>query len=135
MDKETNRNAGVVFNGALAKQQYNAKLASPKFMKDALLPQDYIPLSRLKEGEVSAPYAAVDLGTGSTVYKIVRLNQVIPSHHASLEEDYEIIADFALQNKQNIELDKWVREAIKKMYVWIAPEYRDYEFEHNWLKK
>lgn len=135
MDRETNQNGGVVFNGLLAKQQFNAKYASPKFMKDALMPQDYIPLSRLKEGEVSAPYEAVDLGTGSTVYKVVRLNKVIPSHRASLQEDYEIIADFALQNKQQIELDKWVRRAVETMYVWIAPEYRNYEFEHNWLKK
>lgn len=135
MDKETNQNGGVVFNSMLAKQQFDAKYASPKFMKDALMPQDYIPLSRLKEGEVSAPYEAIDLATGSTVYKILRLNKVIPSHHASLVEDYEIIADFALQNKQNIELERWVKEAIAKMYVWIAPEYRELKLEHNWLKK
>lgn len=135
MDKETYQNGGVVFNSRAAKHFFDTKYASPKFMKDNLEPQDYFPLSKLKEGEVSAPYEAIDLGTGSTVYKIVRLNKVIPTHHASLQEDYEIIADFALQDRQNRALEKWIKETIAKMYVWIAPEYRDYEFEHNWLKK
>ncbi|WP_298064557.1 peptidylprolyl isomerase [uncultured Rikenella sp.] len=135
MDKETNRNGGIVFNSRAAKHYYDTKYASSRFMKDALDPQDYIPLSGLKEGEVSAPYQAMDLGTGSTVYKIVRLDKIIPTHHASLQEDYEIIADFALQDKQNRELEKWIKQTIGKMYVWISPTYRDYEFEHNWLKK
>ncbi|HJE87702.1 peptidylprolyl isomerase [Rikenella microfusus] len=135
MDKETNQNGGVVFNSRAAKHYFDTKYATPKYMKDNLEPQDYIPLSGLKEGEVSKPYEAIDMATGSTVYKIVRLNKVIPSHHASLQEDYEIIADFALQDKQNRELEKWIKETIRKMYVWIAPEYRDYEFDHNWLKK
>lgn len=134
-DKETNQNGGVVFNSRAAKHFFDTKYATPRFMKDALEPQDYIPLSTMKEGEVSAPYSAVDLNTGSTVYKIVRLNKIIPAHHASLQEDYEIIADFALQDKQNRELEKWIKETVRKMYVWISPEYRDYPFEHNWLKK
>lgn len=135
MDKETNKNGGTVFNSRAAKQYFDTKYASSKFMLDNLDPQDYIPLSKLKVGELSEPYEAIDMNTGSTVYKIVRLNEVIPSHHASLSEDYEIIADFALQDKQNRELEKWMKETIAKMYIWIAPEYRDYGFEYNWLKK
>lgn len=135
MDKETNQNGGIVFDLQRAKQEFDAKKASPRFMLDNLNPQDYIPLSQLKEGEVSAPYEAMDLSTGSTVYKIVRLNRIIPSHRASLTEDYEIIAEFALQNKQNIALEKWLVETIKKMYIWVAPEYRNIKFEHNWLKE
>lgn len=135
MDRETNQNGGVVFNSQAAKHFFDTKYATPKFMKDALEPQDYIPLSKLKEGEISAPYQAIDMATGSTVYKLVRMNKIIPTHHANLQEDYEIIADFALQDKQNRELEKWVARTIEKMYVWIAPEYRDYQFDHNWLKK
>lgn len=135
MDKETNRNGGVVFNSRAAKHFFDTKYATPRFMKEALEPQDYIPLSKLKEGEVSAPYQAIDMATGSTVYKIVRLNKIFPTHHASLQEDYEIIADFALQDKQNRVLEKWIKENIGKMYVWISPEYRGYQLEHNWLKK
>lgn len=134
MDPETNQNGGIVFNSRAAKAMFDTKYASPKYMKDALDPQDYGPLSRLKVGEVSAPYSAYDT-KGNTVYKIVRLNEIIPTHHANLTEDYEIISDFALQDKQNRTLDKWINETIRKMYVWISPEYRDAQFERNWLKK
>lgn len=135
MDAETNQNGGVVFNSRAAKENYDTKYASPKFMKDALEPQDYRALSGLKVGEVSAPYSAIEMNKGNTVYKIVRLNEIIPTHHADLTEDYEIIADFALQDKQNRELDKWLNETIRKMHIWISPEYRDMDFERNWLKK
>lgn len=134
MDPETNQNGGVVFNSRAAKAMFDTKYASPKYMKDALDPQDYGPLSRLQVGEISTPYSAYDT-KGNTVYKIVRLNEIIPTHHANLTEDYEIIADFALQDKQNRTLDKWIDGAIRKMYVWISPEYRGTQFERNWLKK
>lgn len=135
MDAETNQNGGVVFNSRAAKAMFDTKYASPKYMKDNLDPQDYIPLAKLKVGEVSAPYAAIDMRNGNTVYKIVRLNAVIPSHHADLNEDYEILADFALQDKQGRVFDKWINGAIRKMYVWVSPEYRDLEFERDWIKK
>ena len=94
-----------------------------------------MPLSKLEVGELSKHYEAKDMNTGSTAYKSMWLNEGIPSLHASLAENYEIIADFALQDKQNRELEKWMKETISKMYIWIAPEYRDYGFEYNWLKK
>lgn len=135
MDLETNQNEGLVFNSFDAKMMFDTKYASPKFMKDALQPDDYAALSSIKVGEVSSPYATMDISDGSTIYKIVRLNEIIPTHYANLNEDYEIIADFALQDKQNRAVDKWIDKTIRNMYIWISPEYRDYKLERNWLKK
>lgn len=134
MDLETNQNGGTVFNLRAAKATFDTKYATSRFMKDALNPIDYNALSKLKPGEVSEPFQAMD-DKGNVIHKIVRLNEIIPSHHANLREDYEIIADFALQDKQNRVLDKWIDKTVKKMYVWIAPDYRDYNLERNWLKK
>lgn len=135
MDVETAQNGGLVYNARAAKVTGDTRYASPRFMKDALQPQDYRPLSLLKEGEVSPAYEAID-DKGNTVYKIVRLNEVIPAHYASLAQDFEAIAEFALIDKQNKYLDHWINTVgIPNMYIWISPEYRDVEFERNWLKK
>lgn len=133
-DPATAQNGGLVYNAEAAKAMYDTKYASPKFMKDALKPDVYRPLSMLKVGEVSRAFETID-DKGNIVYKIVRLNEIIPSHHANLGEDFEIIAEFALQDKQNRVFDQWINEAIKKMYVWISPEYHDLQLDRNWLKK
>lgn len=134
MDDETNQNGGTVFNLRAARATLDTKYATSRFMKDALNPVDYVSLSKLKVGDISTPFPTMD-DRGNAIYKIVRLNEIIPTHHANLREDYEIIADFALQDKQNRELDKWIDGAVQKMYVWISPEYRHYDFERNWLKR
>lgn len=135
MDIETSENGGIVFNSRDAQMMSDTKYASPKFMVEALQPDDYRALSVLEVGEVSAPYPTIDMNDGSAIYKIVRLNQVIPTHNANLKEDYEVIADFALQDKQNRELDRWIDVTIRSMYIWISPEYRDYKLDRNWIKK
>ncbi|WP_297832800.1 peptidylprolyl isomerase [uncultured Rikenella sp.] len=135
MDAQTNRNGGVVFNAKEARENFDTKYANPRYMKDALDPMDYRALSRLQPGEVSAPFETIDRANGNTLYKIVRLNEVIPTHAASLAQDYEIIEDVALQDKQNRTLDKWLNEMIGKMYVWIAPEYRGLQFERKWIRE
>lgn len=134
MDIQTNRNGGVVFNAQEAKNRFDTKYANPRYMKDALDPLDYRALAQLKPGEVSAPYETIDRANGNTLFKIVRLNEIIPTHTANLLQDYEIIEEAALQDKQGRTLDKWLNEVIAKMYVWIAPEYRNLRFERNWLK-
>lgn len=134
-DAETRENGGVVFNSDYGRMMFDPKYASSRFMIDMLKPTDYIPLSKLQVGEVSTPYSAINEKNGDVIYKIVRLNEVIPSHPASLEGDYEIIADMALNNKQGIELEAWLKRAIVDMYIWISPEYRDLKLEYNWLKE
>ncbi len=134
MDAQTRQNQGVVYNSQAAEYYYDAKYASTRFFKDAITkPEDVMALSKLKEGEVSAPFEGMD-DKGNTIYKIVRLNEVIPSHLANLGDDYEIIETYALTDKQNRVFDKWLDEKLKTMYIYIAPPYRDVQFDRDWLK-
>lgn len=134
MDIDTRQNGGLVFDNTYARQTMQPRMAVSQFEKDIIDPRDYIAISKLKVGEVSAPFTNVD-SKGNEVHKIVRLNKVIPTHVASLENDFEIIAEYALQNKKGETLNNWLAQAVPKMYVYISPEYRGIEFEHNWLHK
>ncbi len=133
-DMETNQNGGVVFNSAAGSMSGNLAYAGARFMKEQLKPVDYIPLSKLRVGELSPAYFSFDDKNLSQICKIVRLNEVIPAHAASLEQDYELIEGFALRNKQGLEFMAWIKQTIGQMYVWISPEYRGLRFEHNWVK-
>ena len=140
-DKLTRMNGGIVTNHdvLMSSPQYaNVKYSATKFRREDFGEgkslQDYGALSKLKVGEVSGAYMAEDL-RGNEHSKIVKLVEVIPTHTATLEEDYPTIEEMALTDKQEKAFKKWLTEKIDGLYVHIAPEFRDGEFEYpNWVK-
>ena len=135
-DKATKENDGIVFNLRPYKLAGNdIKFATIKFETEQLDRYDYPSLSRLGEGEVSDSFEAKD-ENDNLVYKIVKLVKFYPSHFANLDEDYSIIETIALTVKQMEVLNEWIDETIQKMYVYIAPDYRNTEFTRKgWLNK
>jgi peptidyl-prolyl cis-trans isomerase SurA len=72
---------------------------------------------------------------GDEMAKIVKLVEIIPAHPASLKEDYLELEELALMHKQAQEFEKWLNQKIDAMYVRIAPEFRNIEFENRrWIK-
>ncbi len=140
-DKLTRMNGGLVTNHdfLMSTPQYaNVKYTATKFRRedfgnDRSL-QDYGALTKLKVGEVSEAYMSEDL-RGNELSKIVKLLEIIPTHPASLEEDYSSIEELALTEKQDKVFKEWLKEKIDGLYVYIAPDFRDGEFDFpNWVK-
>jgi peptidyl-prolyl cis-trans isomerase SurA len=50
-------------------------------------------------------------------YRLVQLQKKIPQHRANLNDDYELVANYALQLKQLSELSKYLEELRKTIYV------------------
>jgi peptidyl-prolyl cis-trans isomerase SurA len=88
----------------------------------------------MKVGDVSSAFVATDI-EGVVISKIVKLLEIIPTHSASLEEDYLNIEEMALTDKKNRVFDEWMKEKIDGQYVYIAPDFREGEWEYpNWVK-
>lgn len=135
-DVYSKQNGGLVSNHDIleAQQAYEASLTQTKFYKEYLMPADYNAIRRLKKGEVSDAFQTTDL-KNNQLSKIIKLVDVIPSHTATLDEDYLMVEEAALEDKKNREYNKWLEERIDAMYVRIEPEYREGEWEHdNWVK-
>ena len=141
-DRHSKQNGGVVTNHDLLERYsaYDAKLTATKFLKEDFGAMggksidDYNAISRLKEGEISAPFRSSDM-VGNELVKVVKLLKVIPAHNASLDEDYLRLEQMALRRKQDIEFKEWLNKKIASMYIYIAPEFRNLEFENkNWVK-
>ena len=141
-DRHSKQNGGVVTNHDLLERYsaYDAKLTATKFLKEDFgvmggkSIDDYNAISRLKEGEISAPFRSSDM-VGNELVKVVKLLKVIPAHNASLDEDYLRLEQMALRRKQDIEFKEWLNKKIASMYIYIAPEFRNLEFENkNWVK-
>jgi peptidyl-prolyl cis-trans isomerase SurA len=83
---------------------------------------------------VSLPFQSADM-RGNTLTKIIKLIEIIPSHAASLANDYLQIEQSALQYKQQEEFEKWLNKKISAMYVFIDPSIDTSDFENkNWIK-
>ncbi len=137
-DDLTKMNGGLVTNHDLLMHynQGNVKYTATKFRREdfGARQQDYMNLITMKVGDVSSAFVATDI-KGDVISKIVKLLEIIPTHSASLEEDYLNIEEMALIDKKNKVFDEWMKEKIDGQYVYIAPDFREGEWEYpNWVK-
>ncbi len=139
-DKGSKMNGGVVSNSDLM-NFYNAsnpKLTVTKFLREDFghfrSLDDYNALMKLKPGEISPAFLTEDM-LGNKMAKVVKLIEIIPTHQASLEEDYLRLEEMAIAAKQDRIFREWLTKKIDGMYVYIDPEFRDGEFENkHWVK-
>lgn len=66
-------------------------------------------------------------------YKMVKLIDKTDPHRANLNDDYQLIQQFALQNKQNNLLLEWVNKKLNDIYVRIDEEYSSCDFRFDWV--
>ena len=88
---------------------------------DALDPSWQQTLDTLEVGEISAP-APATLLDGRPAYHIVRLQRRQEPHALSLDTDYTLIQDFALQEKRQRVLAEWIEELKESVYIAIKDE-------------
>ncbi len=134
-DKYSKQNGGLVTNHEML-EMYGANDTSysrTAFYKEEL-GRDYPYMRSLKPGDLSTPFQSADM-RGNTLTKIIKLIEIIPSHTASLANDYLQIEEIALQNKQQKEFEEWLDKKIATMYVKIDPSMDTSEFENKaWIK-
>ena len=135
--------AARFYSQDLATRTNGGQMADPNtgssyFEIDQLKPEDYNAIKDLKEGEISAPFESRDNEgrSGNTVYKIVKVDKIIPAHTASFSEDYKLLSDQASTERAVEAIDKFINEKIEDTYIIIDPIFRDCSFEHEgWASK
>lgn len=111
---------------------------SSYFEIDQLKPQDYAAIKDLKEGEISDPVESLDNEgrNGNTVYKIIKVDKIIPSHPATFSNDYTLLMNLAKQELQQKAIDDFVNSKIKSTYIVLDPIFEDCVFEREgWYEK
>ena len=119
-------------------QMADPHTGSSYFEIDQLKPQDYAAIKDLKEGEISEPVASLDNEgrNGNTVYKIIRVDKILPSHPATFENDYTQLLEQVRHQKQIRAIEAFIDEKIKTTYIVIDPMYRECSFNREgWAEK
>ena len=119
-------------------QMSDPNTGSSYFEIDQLKPQDYAAIADLKEGEISVPVESLDNEgrDGNTVYKIIKVDKIIPAHPASFSNDYTLLLDNARGELQMKAIDDFINSKIESTYIVIDPMFEDCVFEREgWYEK
>lgn len=119
-------------------QMSDPNTGSAYFEIDQLKPQDYAAIKDLKEGEISEPIESLDNEgrSGNTVYKIIKVDKIIPSHTASFADDYDLMLSQVKQEKSMEAIDKFIEDKISTTYIVIDPLFKDCPFNREgWTDK
>ena len=111
---------------------------SSYFEIDQLKPQDYAAIRDLKVGEISVPVESLDNEgrDGNTVYKIIKVDKIIPAHTATFQNDYNMLLDQTRQKKSMEAIDQFLNSKIKTTFIIIDPLFKDCDFEREgWAEK
>ena len=123
-------------------QMADPSTGSSYFEIDALKPQDYAAVRDLKAGEISRPIESRDNEgleagrDGNVVYKIVKVDKIIPAHTATFSNDYSLLLEQAQAEQSQKAIDEFIDSKIGGTYIIIDPLFGDCDFERaGWKDK
>ena len=97
-------------------------------------PELYSQIQNLKDKEVSLVLTDEDR-INKVKFKILTVTNRVDEHEANFANDYIKIKELTLREKQIKAIEKWQKEKIMDTFIKLNGEYRDCEFNSNWLKK
>ena len=119
-------------------QMADLNTGSSYFEIDQLKPQDYAAIKGLEVGQISAPIESLDNEgrSGNTVYKIIKVDKIIPAHTATFQNDYDLLLQQAKSQMSMTAINKFIDSKIKTTYIVIDPLFSDCQFERTgWAEK
>lgn len=127
-DAQTKTNGG---------QMADPYTGSSYFEIDQLKPEDYAAIKDLKEGEISEPVQSTDNEgrNGNTVYKIIKVDKIIPAHAASFDKDYSELLEEARSKKREAAIDQFINGKITTTYIIIDPLFKNCDFSREGWNK
>lgn len=122
-----------VLNGG---QMVEESTGSIYFEKDMLKPSDYAVLKDMKVGDISTAFESQDNeGRGQIIFKIIKLEEIIPAHVANIDQDFLAVQNFAQTIKQEEAIKKFIEEKQQTTFIRIDDMFKDCDFQMDgWVK-
>ena len=118
------------YNGII----YNESLGDMYWDMQNIDKNIFVGIKNLKIGEFS-DFQYFEDNKGNAGYRIFRLEDQTKPHLANLNEDYEFIRKYVLDQKKISEMNKWIVKTAKLTYVKVDPLYSNCKFLDKWELK
>ncbi|MDA3883483.1 MAG: peptidylprolyl isomerase [Bacteroidales bacterium] len=120
-DPNTKNNGGVFMNPYTGTSKFSEQVIDPVVLRV---------LKNLSQDQISEPFMTYDQ-KGNRVFKIIRLIDYVPSHTATILQDYDIVKQMAVEYKEQQILKKWVLSKQEKIYIqFMSDIYSDCEYSY-----
>ena len=88
-------------------------------------------INRLEVGEISDPLP-MTTNDNKDAFRLIMIKRKTEPHQANLKEDYSLIQNWAMSQKRQEALGKWVSEKAAKAYIRLDDTFKDYDFYYDW---
>ena len=109
----------------------NPKDGSTLFDASELDQQVSVTVNRMKVGDISSP-VPMKTSDNKDAYRILYLKKKTEPHKANLKDDYSLIREWAMQQKREEAINKWIANKSQKAYIKVIDDFRDCDFMFDW---
>lgn len=95
---------------------------------------EFLSKTNLKPGEVSKPNQFSEERTQKKGVRLVLLKSRTEPHRENLKDDYDRVAQRAIEGKKQAALEKWFASKISTFYLMIDDDFKSCETMNNWLQ-
>lgn len=109
----------------------NPNTGSTLFDASELDQQVSFTINRMQVGELSEP-VPMKTDDNKDAYRLLYLKRKTVPHKANLKDDYTLIRDWAMQQKREEIINKWIANNSQKAYIKVIDDFKDCDFMFDW---
>lgn len=123
-DESTLNNGGVLWNNELQNNRWE---------KNQLTNKEILQIYGLNNEEMSDVFE--DEFDGKNVVRLLQVKKIYFEHKLDIENDYFYIKNIFLKKKQDDIFKKWISDQIANTFIKIDNDYKNCNFNINWLNQ
>ena len=130
-DDDSKSNGGYLTNAATGGNRLSMQdlqeleMSYPEYKNLAFV------ISRLEVGQISDPLP-MTTNENKDAFRLIMVKSKTESHQANLKDDYHLIQSWALNQKRQEAIGKWVKNKAAKAYIRLDDTYKNSEFYYDW---
>ena len=123
-EDESKNNGGLLINPSTG---------SSKFTSEQLNPSVKYIVENMNINDISSP-TLTNSENNEQSYRIVMLHDKTPAHQANIIDDYNNIQEFAINNKKQESINKWISDNLLNTFIKLSDDFNSCEFYNKWIK-
>ena len=112
----------------------NPSTGSTDFTYNELDPSIKYIVQNMNVGEITSPSLTKSDDGSQAAYRLIRLNNLIKEHKANVTNDFDVIKGYALSDKKQKYIDKWIIDNINDTYIQINENFSSCSCYNKWIK-
>ena len=112
----------------------NPSSGSTDFTFDELDPSIKYIVQNMNIGEITSPSLTKSDDGSQAAYRLIRLNNLVEEHKANITNDFNVLKEYALSDKKQKYIDKWIVDNINDTYIQINENFSSCSCYNKWIK-